>query len=169
MKEKNCPRCGIVKPISEYGKNKRDKHGLSFWCLVCKRAYDRDVYSKRPEAKKAKPAVQRRTHLKIQYGVTPEEWDWLYAGQNGQCAICGDDILQIGVREQTPGRKAAVTDHCHETGVVRGLLCSPCNTGIGYLRDDPSIIISAYAYLNFFRELSHAPDVRVGPRDERTS
>lgn len=36
----------------------------------------------------------------------------------------------------------------HETGRIRGMLCSPCNTGIGLLRDDPAIIRKAAEYLN---------------------
>lgn len=35
----------------------------------------------------------------------------------------------------------------HETGVVRALLCGLCNAGIGRLRDDPAICISAAMYL----------------------
>ena len=38
-------------------------------------------------------------------------------------------------------------DHCHETNVVRGLLCDCCNMAIGLLRDSPSIIERALAYV----------------------
>lgn len=37
------------------------------------------------------------------------------AWQDGRCGMCG-------FREQL------VEDHCHETGLVRGLLCRSCNT-----------------------------------------
>lgn len=50
------------------------------------------------------------------YGLTPEEYQSLCDKQNGRCAICGG-------RES---RRLAV-DHCHETGEIRGLLCSGCN------------------------------------------
>lgn len=40
-----------------------------------------------------------------------------------------------------------VVDHCHETGKVRALLCSPCNKGIGHLRDSVEIVIKAASYL----------------------
>lgn len=164
---KKCPRCGEVKPLTDFGTNRTTKDGLSYWCGDCKRSYGREYYAKHPKLNRASPQDRRRNSLLNNYGITPEQWDWLLAGQNDQCAICGDEILPIATYQQSAGRKAAVTDHCHETGEVRGLLCSPCNTGLGAFRDDPSIVISAYAYLNSFRELSHAPNLCVGPRDER--
>jgi hypothetical protein len=36
---KVCPRCGIRKPLSEFGQHKRRKHGVASWCFVCDRAY----------------------------------------------------------------------------------------------------------------------------------
>ena len=40
-----------------------------------------------------------------------------------------------------------VIDHDHKTGEFRGWLCSACNTGLGYFRDDPSLLTFAIAYL----------------------
>jgi hypothetical protein len=38
-------------------------------------------------------------------------------------------------------------DHDHKSGKVRGLLCSCCNTGIGFLKDDPRIMRKAADYV----------------------
>lgn len=58
--------------------------------------------------------------------------------QKGLCAICE--------RRLQTGRHTCV-DHCHKTGKVRGLLCHKCNKGIGFLDDNPDILISALEYL----------------------
>lgn len=53
------------------------------------------------------------------------------------CEVCG--IL-------VPGKSLAL-DHCHDTGIVRGLLCQTCNTGIGHLKDNPELLRKAAIYL----------------------
>lgn len=58
--------------------------------------------------------------------------------QNGKCAICGTKDF---------GKKAPNVDHCHATGVIRGLLCCSCNRGIGLLKDDPELLLKAAGYL----------------------
>lgn len=80
-------------------------------------------------------ATQRRNKLK-RYGLTVTAFEALVAAQMGQCAICG--IVP---------QDRMVVDHCHETGKVRGLLCRPCNAGLGIFRDSPSILEAAIAYL----------------------
>jgi hypothetical protein len=40
-----------------------------------------------------------------------------------------------------------VVDHCHKTGIVRGLLCARCNMALGMFKDDSDIIRRAVSYL----------------------
>ena len=72
------------------------------------------------------------------YSITPEQFDRMFADQNGACAICHDPM----VRANEPQ-----IDHHHETKLVRGLLCAPCNLALGQFRDDLAIIESAALYL----------------------
>jgi hypothetical protein len=53
------------------------------------------------------------------------------------CEVCGT-VMQ---------GKCLALDHCHETGIVRGLLCQTCNTGIGQFKDNPGLLRKAAAYL----------------------
>jgi hypothetical protein len=89
------------------------------------------------------PGHTRNVKLLRLYGLTPEEYEALREAQGGVCAICK--------REETrtyKGRiRALAVDHDHETGEVRGLLCSDCNQGIGWFRDDPELLQAAIEYL----------------------
>ena len=44
--------------------------------------------------------------------------------------------------------KGLAIDHCHKSGQVRGVLCPNCNTAIGLLNDDPTVLKKAISYLN---------------------
>lgn len=75
-----------------------------------------------------------QNHVRRKYGLTPEEYDEMMEKQNGLCAICQK-------------RPAKYVDHCHDTNVVRGILCPGCNTAIGQFEDDLEIINRAIHYL----------------------
>lgn len=60
--------------------------------------------------------------------------------QNNVCAICFKSELTVR-------NKNLAVDHCHKTGIIRGLLCSNCNRAIGLLKDNVVIIKSALKYL----------------------
>jgi hypothetical protein len=61
-----------------------------------------------------------------------------YERQGGKCAICG----------RTPSVNYRLgVDHCHKTGMFRGLLCMSCNWAIGRLSDDPDVFLRAASYL----------------------
>lgn len=71
-------------------------------------------------------------------GLTRADYDAMLVAQHGVCAIC---------RTPPPPERVLVVDHDHDTGEIRGLLCSPCNRGIGNLRDDPGLVYAALRYL----------------------
>jgi hypothetical protein len=82
---------------------------------------------------------RRDVQLRSLYGITQADYDRLLALQYGRCAICGTT---------KPGTRGTWrVDHDHETGQVRGLLCDRCNLGIGYMQDDPDILIAAARYV----------------------
>src|ERR1017187_3557095 len=74
------------------------------------------------------------------YGITADDYDRILSEQGGICALCGDPH---GDRR----RYRLHVDHCHLSGVVRGLLCSSCNFGIGHFGDDPERFERVALYL----------------------
>ncbi len=82
------------------------------------------------------------------YGVSLEWFRDKHAQQGGACIICGHIPPPDGV-------KAAArlhVDHDHKTGAVRDLLCTRCNQGIGFFRDDPALLRSAAEYIERHRQ-----------------
>lgn len=82
----------------------------------------------------------REQTLKV-YGISVEDYDKMFANQEGVCAICGS------ASSKRKGDKHLVVDHNHKTGKVRGLLCIQCNAGLGMFEDDVNIIHNAEVYL----------------------
>lgn len=86
---------------------------------------------------------QKQKNMARMYGVSEESWKLKLAMQDGRCAICKTDLYED---------KAPHTDHDHETGVFRGILCSNCNTGIGMFKEDPWILDQAIQYVKRSQE-----------------
>lgn len=73
------------------------------------------------------PEYHREWRLKRLYGLTLAAWEALFDEQDRKCALC---------RTSDPrSKKGWCTDHDHETGRVRGILCKSCNTMLGLLGD----------------------------------
>lgn len=82
----------------------------------------------------------RRGNYRRAYGITIDDYDRLFAAQGGRCAICGSP-------EPLGGFKNFAVDHNHQTGKVRGLLCTACNRGLGLFHDNPVTLELAARYL----------------------
>jgi hypothetical protein len=111
------------------------------------RALNRDrvnEYSKRYRANNPGVSAHHNTLFRFRkYGLTPDAYTAMLAGQSGRCAICRCMLdLKAG-----RGVGAACIDHCHKTGRVRGVLCTNCNHGVGKFRDDPALLLAAVEYL----------------------
>ena len=136
MTTKPCRDCGEVKPLDEFGADKRRPGGKKSYCKPCENAR-KAAWTKANPDKDAES--QRRRKLKHRYGITPEQYEEMLEAQGGRCACCGTD---------TPGGHGGFhVDHCHDTGEVRGLLCHGCNTAIGALGDNVDGIWNAMLYL----------------------
>ena len=129
MSMRTCIRCKEDKPFDEFYINRRRKDGRNSYCKECEKLYRREYYK---ENKHIKDAYDYRK----KYGTTIDEVHENLKRQEGQCYICKKDISET-----------FHIDHNHDTGKVRGLLCSNCNTGIGLLGEDLDALKRAIRYL----------------------
>src|SRR5882757_2270699 len=120
---KTCMKCKELKPLGEFQRHTHTKDRLRHECRGCTSKYQK--------VKRVgyRGMTLRRYTLKKNYGITPEQYDEMLASQKGGCAICKTKNVSTFL----------CVDHDHRTNVVRGLLCHPCNTGIGMLQDDPAL------------------------------
>lgn len=97
-------------------------------CVEC----DKAVRLKRKE-------LSRWRRIKKEYNLARDEFYAILEIQKHLCPICGNDISEQD--------KNIHIDHNHDTGIVRGILCSKCNQGIGLFMENKNILKSAIAYL----------------------
>jgi len=101
----------------------------------------------RKERRKNKE-IMKKEKLKDKYGITLEFFNSMLKEQNYKCGVCG----KIFVND--PAGKNALFpcidhDHSkHKGQSIRGLLCRKCNGGIGNLKDDPKLLLTAFNWLN---------------------
>lgn len=120
--QKWCARCQEFRALSSFPARGTDGKKTSY-CIPCQRAYN----------------MERR--LRIQFGLSWDEYDLLLACQDGRCAIC----------RGRPRKYNLSVDHDHQTGEIRGLLCSKCNHKLlGSANDNADLLLRAVAYLTDF-------------------
>lgn len=89
-------------------------------------------------------ANARKSHLKVSYDLSIEEYDALLLQQDNVCAICKKKCKRF---------THLSVDHNHSTGKIRGLLCNDCNIAIGRMKEDPVILRAAADYIERDKEL----------------
>lgn len=113
--------------------------------------YDQQWRSKKAaymrEYRKRNPQRIRAVMLKVNYGMTLDEYDLLLGAQNGKCAICDEPPKEVRRGRHATLSEALDVDHDPNGGTIRGLLCQSCNRGLAELQDDPSRLKKAIAYL----------------------
>jgi hypothetical protein len=119
---KICTRCKLTKLKEEFHLNGNAGNGLSYWCKDC----------------------ERDSRFQRSYGISEKEYKQLFNKQKGVCAICGQPETAKGPDGCI---KLLSIDHDHTNNQIRGLLCTRCNFGIGYLNDDVKILTSALEYI----------------------
>lgn len=105
----------------------------TYFCVKCEQEkiaseyYLKDRNGRRDTTCKACRIIAQREKT---LGVTQEQYLEMFTQQKGRCGICNSRLY-------SKRYKAFAVDHCHDTGRIRGLLCTNCNTGLGLFKDDP--------------------------------
>jgi hypothetical protein len=166
-----CSKCKENKPESDFTIDKRRASGKGSWCKTCFVQYRKEYHiehSKELNAKSSQWAKNnpdkvrknglkyRSSHreeeknraLKYKYSLSSEDYENILEKQNGVCVVCGREETAV---DRNGNIKKLQVDHDHITGEIRGLLCSTCNRGIGYLQDDIYIVEKALQYLKEYK------------------
>lgn len=146
-----CTKCKISKPLSEFWRDTRKSSGLMGSCKKCKRSQAKDSRFRFQEKHKDREkrrywenkSYEQERHLKRKYGIDLNDYARMLNAQGGACAIC---------KLPEPINKKFDVDHCHATGIVRGLLCTSCNRMLGHSGDKEEVLIAAANYLRSSRK-----------------
>lgn len=167
---KACGKCGDSLPTSAFHRDRRRKDDLYPWCKLCRRNYyGQQPHQPRKHATKAEydkdyraalSASERRERtfrswLWSTYRMAPEDYLALLARQGGVCAICASGDAGPSTSKFGTDKQRFSVDHDHRCcpgdrscgDCVRGLLCGPCNRGVGIFRDSPHTLRAAASYL----------------------
>lgn len=129
---RKCKRCGR---IFETLLTKVKAKGEHFCSIDCYILYLKENSLPDKEKKKRNILYQKKS----KYNLNEEEYNNLFLKQGNSCAICGKPFNE---------ERKGFVDHSHETGKVRGILCSKCNTLIGMANEETNILENAIKYIN---------------------
>jgi hypothetical protein len=140
LKRKVCKQCKEEKDVSEF-RFREVKNTYESYCKACEKSNYQKWYRDNKEHNSKRDWVR---NINTKFGLTEGEYVEMYEAQNKGCAICA-------APRSLSGRRLAV-DHDHTTKLLRALLCNECNTAIGLLKEDLSILKAAIAYLEKFKK-----------------
>lgn len=125
---RTCKECGEEKELSAFPQNRPGS-----FRNTCKSCYA----DKSRKWREDNPDYMWAYNLWRNYQVTVGDYMKMWEQQGYRCCICEYDY----------DKEDLCVDHDHETGLVRGLLCSNCNIGLGMFEDNPQILRAAADYL----------------------
>ena len=131
-KSKPCEVCSVTGKYYAKGK--------------CNSCYTKARLADKPDVAARYKRNGKDKALQKSYGITLDLYEKMYDNQGGRCGIC-EELFEDTANH---GNHFSV-DHDHKTGLVRALLCTNCNFGIGHFKEDETRLSSALMYLRRFR------------------
>ena len=170
---KTCYVCKTSQTRDGFSSNKATSDGLNARCKVCDALWHKHRKERDPEKYKAAAnAVQKRLRVANpekfkerdriynrlgrlrNYNLTMEGFADLLAAQDGQCAICRD-LLTLGPNTHIDHDHKCCAGYSVSCGkCIRGLLCGPCNRGLGPFKDSPDRLRAAANYLEAYQKIA---------------
>lgn len=173
---KTCNRCNKEFPIDFFYKNSTCKDGYAGFCKDCRSIQDygkvhQGTITEFNNSKRKSKEYSNGTKLCIdcklilpinqfgkdktlllprckkcdsfkrifdKYGLTKDEYIKILEEQEYCCKICHNPEIFY---------EKLIVDHNHNTGIVRGLLCSFCNKALGSFKNNPLYLREAANYL----------------------
>jgi hypothetical protein len=125
---RHCTSCGVFKTADQFHleRDSKAKNGITM----------------RGQCRPCREHIKWKSFIVRTYGITVDDYYVMLEKQNYRCAICDSESNKNAAREKM------FIDHCHETGKVRGLLCSKCNIALGNFDDDIKTLKRAISYLS---------------------
>lgn len=136
---RRCPKCELIKGPKCFSKSVN----RYCWCRQCCRenAAEWREHNRKPAPLPLGVGIERIPEpVKVtsayltKYGLTKDQYYKMHQDQDGGCAIC-------------KVKRKLFVDHCHSSGLVRGLLCVKCNMALGHFEDDLNRVEAAARYL----------------------
>lgn len=131
LEQKLCSRCGEIKSLDSFSK---DKHHASGHKSACKACANSDFKNWRTQNLDKVREQDKIKMLVKKYKLSKEEAIVYANNRVGECTICKTEAFRV-------------VDHCHVTGDVRGFICFACNSMLGYARDNIKTLEAAIEYL----------------------
>lgn len=128
-----CTHCGAEKELTEFHNSSKGKYGKDALCKKCK--HDQRV------------ARYFQMQLK-KWKITEAQYNETWERQGKCCAVC---------KTTTTDKHRWHIDHNHETGDIRGILCSNCNTALGLLHDNAMTVYNLYEYISKYDCINYPP------------
>lgn len=184
---KFCYKCKQEKHPEDFNHNRANKDGRNDMCKTCRKEHRRAperkiraaqlaaskeyrerrrVYAKahRQEARAyeqlhaEKHYIRRKAQRRLAwYGMDQAAFDLLRGKQKGVCVIC-----LMPPEKRSVEKPDLHIDHDHLTGRIRGLLCNPCNRGLGFMMDSQFVLQRAADYITFHAGASIPDDAPEG-------
>lgn len=136
---KYCPSCKQPKTVIDFGKDRRCKQCCNEKSKLYRASYPARVAASNKRSRKKNPSSVNRSLRKARltrFGLSEQMYSDMLQKQNYVCAVC-----------KNTDKRALAVDHCHKSGVVRGLLCGACNKAEGLLRSNPEIMRALANYV----------------------